>query len=99
MENKVSLVSANDFTKVFLYNDIEIYISRAYDEDSDKHFLVNSIKSIPSLNVHNIQYPILFESQVQRDDAFNMFDENIAKVHIEGIIVEITKRNDESKSL
>ncbi len=68
------LLSNNGVTKIFKYNDIDLYVSKAFDDESDNHFLVCSIKEIPELNVGNLQLPIRFESEEQRDLFFEEFN-------------------------
>lgn len=77
------VISENNFTKAYFYNGVQIFISKAFDEDSDKHFLVHSIPLIPELNVHHLQFPIEFESEAQRDEQFDSLDLEIAGEAIE----------------
>lgn len=88
----ISLVSENEFTKIFKYNDIDLYISKAYDDESDRHFLVASIPKIEELNVGNIQQPFVFENEEARDESFKNLDINVAKGFLDSVIEEIKKQ-------
>ena len=87
-----SLVSKNDFTKVFKYKEIELYISKAYDDESDRHFLVASIPKIDELNVGNIQQPLVFINEEERDKTFESLDVNIAQKFLDDVIAEIKQQ-------
>ena len=94
------LVTENEFTKSFKYvdGDIELFISKGVDEETDKHFLVASIPLIEELNVAKIQFPILFEDQAQRDAAFIDFSVENATDFIEQVIAEIKNRKENLES-
>jgi len=68
------VISENNFTKAFVFDGTYIFISKAYDEDSDKHFLVNSIPEIREVNAHHVQFPIGFNSEQERDQTFDELD-------------------------
>jgi len=74
--DKVKLVSENEFTKHYKYEEKEIdcYLSKAYDEETDKHFLVASIPKIPQLNAMHIQYPMAFDTEQERNQFFADFN-------------------------
>ena len=73
---KVKLISENEFTKHHRYEEKEIdcYLSKAYDEETEKHFLVASIPRIPELNAMHIQYPMVFDTQEERDEFFKNYN-------------------------
>lgn len=93
----ITLVSENEFTKIFKYNEIELYVSKAYDEESDRHFLVASIPKIEELNVGNIQQPLVFDSEPTRDKSFDNLDVNIAKSFLDDVIAEIQKQKKDAE--
>ncbi len=64
-------------------------MSKAYDEDSDKHFLISSVKEIPELKVQQIQYPIIFDTEYERNSYFDDLDVNSAKDFLERLIEQI----------
>ncbi len=70
------LKSSNEFTKVYVNEELEVemYISKAYDEDTDKHYLVASIPEIKEFSVHKVQLPLEFDTAELRDETFNNFD-------------------------
>ena len=89
---EISLESENEFTKVFKYKDIDLFMSKAYDEDTDKHFLVASMPKIPELNVEMIQLPIQYESEGERDESFKNLDLVQAKNFLDNIISQIREQ-------
>ena len=88
------LVSKNDFTKIYKSFDIELFISKAYDEDENKHFLINSIPEIPEVGVARIQFPIVFENEKMRDEVFEGLTEKDAAEFVEKLIIEIKSRQE-----
>jgi len=67
------LESENEFTKIFKDNDIAIYLSKAYDEDSNKHYVVASVPSISEIDASDIKYPFPFDVEQERNDFFDRF--------------------------
>lgn len=90
------LVSKNDFTKFFKSYDIELYISKAYDDEENKHFLIYSIPEIPEVGVARIQFPSVFETEKIRDDVFDLISEKDAASFVESLITEIKSRQVET---
>jgi len=90
----VTLLDGNEFSKHFKYKDIELYLAKAIDEETNKHYLVTSLPSIPELNVQMIQYPIEFDLESKRDEAFHKFDVKYCKIYIEELIETIKKQNE-----
>lgn len=72
--NKFNLLDKNEFSKTFRKGAISIYIAKAYDEDTKKHFVVISIPEIEHLNVIKLQLPIAFDFAEQRDLFFDGFE-------------------------
>lgn len=93
------LIEANDFSKSFEYSDTKLFIGKAFDEETDKHFVVLSVPEILEVNAHNVQFPITFNSEKERDDAFYEMDEEYAEAVINNIISEIKFRNAETEKL
>ena len=98
---KVKIVSENEFTKHYNYEEKEIncYLSKAYDEETDKHFLVVSIPKIQELNASHIQFPMGFENEAERNEYFESFN---ALLFIDGLLeqmkiqIENAKKNAEA---
>ena len=80
------IASENEFTKIFKNGDMEIYLSKAYDEDGDKHFLVASIPHIAELDASEIKYPFTFDTMEERDEYFVNFDTKMAKEFIRNLV-------------
>lgn len=93
--NVFNLEAQNDVQKIFKSIDIDVYVGKAYDEDSDKHFLIFSIPVIPSANVQHIQFPYVFESEKERDDVFIGIDDKYITMFVEKLIsqIEENKKN------
>jgi hypothetical protein len=89
----VVLESQNENTKIFNFNDKEVmlYISRAYDEDTNKHFLTYDIPEISALNVQKISDLKEFESSEVRDLLFESIDEKWVEFYIKKLIIHINQ--------
>ena len=93
---KVKLVSENEFTKHHKYEekDIDCYLSKAYDEETEKHFLIASIPRIPELNAMHIQYPMVFDNEAERNqfyDDYNPLD------FLEFLLAQMTEQIEKAK--
>lgn len=90
----IELISENEFTKIFKYKDnVDIYLSKAVDEETDKHFLVASIPQIEETNTFKLSYPSQYDTIEERDAVFNDFNLNVAKFFIEDLIQTIKNQN------
>lgn len=89
----VVLESQNENTKVFDFNDKEImlYISRAFDEETQRHFLTYDIPEIASLNVQRISDLKEFESEEVRDLLFKSIDERYVEIYIKKLVIHINE--------
>ena len=89
----VVLESQNENTKIFNFNDKEImlYISRAYDEEINRHFLTYDIPEIVSLNVQKISDLKEFDNSEVRDYLFNSIDEQWVEMYIKKLVIHIEK--------
>jgi len=96
-QNKmVTLVSQNEFSKIFEESEreIKLVVSKAFDEETNKHYLVCSIPTIKELNVNHIQFPIEFEKEEERNKTFDEFD---GAQFIDGIYNQVKAQTDEAK--
>jgi hypothetical protein len=93
-----NLESQNDVQKIFKSHDIDVYVGKAYDEDSDKHFLIFSIPVIPEANVQHIQFPYVFESEKERDEVFTHMDDKYISVFVEKLISQIEENKKKAES-
>lgn len=93
---KVKIVSENEFTKHYKYEEKEIdcYLSKAYDEQADKHFLVASIPKIQELSAMHIQFPMLFENEAERNEHFQSFN---PLLFIEGLLEQMKIQIEKAK--
>jgi len=92
------LESENDVQKIFKSIDIDVYVGKAYDEDTDKHFLVFSIPIIPEANVQHIQFPYIFETEKERDEVFTHLDDKYISAFIEKLISQIEENKKKSNN-
>lgn len=88
---EVKLSANNEITKTFevisdVSGELSIFVSKAFDEDSDAHFLVISIPELPKLKVLKIQFPIKFDNEKDRDAAF---DTELNEKWVESILTQI----------
>jgi hypothetical protein len=89
-----TLESENEFTKIFKDGDIEIYLSKAYDEDSNKHYLIASIPNLTEVDASDIKYPFPFDTDVERDEFFNIFDTTSAKEFTRDLVAFIKEQKE-----
>jgi len=96
----VVLESQNENTKIFNFNDKEImlYISRAYDEESNKHFLTYDIPEIASLGVQKISDIKEFESEDVRDLLFKSIDERWVEIYIKKLVIHINQNSSKNRA-
>lgn len=85
---QVTLVANNNITKTFkaiskVGGEIDVFITKAFDDESSTHFIIINIPTIPALNVNEIQLPVSFESEEIRN---NSFDEQVTEGWIEKTI-------------
>jgi hypothetical protein len=91
---KAILQSENEFTKIFkIEEEIDLFITKAYDEELDHHFIVASIPKIADLKIEHIQFPIKFEdNEKERDRFFKDFNNAYAEMFIKNLIDEIIRQ-------
>jgi hypothetical protein len=89
--------SENEFTKIFVYGETKIYLSKAYDEDTDKHFLLALIPHISEVNASDIKYPFPFDTAEERDNYFIDFDMKMANQFMRNLISFIIEQNEKNK--
>lgn len=85
------LESENDVQKIFKSNDVDVYVGKAFDEETNKHFLIFSIPLIPEANVQHIQFPYIFETEKERDEVFTHLEENYISEFVEKLITQINE--------
>jgi hypothetical protein len=93
----VELIAENEFSKTFKLDAIDLFISKAYDDEQDKHYIVASIPRIAEVNAERVQFPFIFEDEEDRDNGFLKFDLHFAKTFIKHLIEMIKKQNEENK--
>ena len=89
---KSTLVSENEFSKVFKVDDVDLYVTQAFDEESNTYFLICSIPVIPILNVEHIKFPIAFQSKEEMGQGFTQLTPDWASKFISDAI-EYIKEN------
>jgi len=83
--------SQNEVQKIFKSHDVDVYVGKAFDEQTDKHFLIFSIPVIPEANVQHIQFPYIFETEKERDEVFTHLEENYISEFVEKLITQINE--------
>ena len=58
-------------------DDLDFFVNKAYDEESDMHCLLIFIPVLPQYNIRQVQNPIAYSSEAERDKAYieNINDE------------------------
>jgi hypothetical protein len=84
-----NLEAENDVQKIFKSLDTDVFIVKAFDEESNKHFIVFSIPLLTEVNVQHIQYPFEFNTEVERDDVFKNINMEYVSAFIDKIVNQI----------
>ena len=50
--------------------ELDFFINKAYDEESDMHCLLIFIPELPQYNIKQVQNPIAYSSEIERDEAY-----------------------------
>ena len=90
--DKAIILESNEFSRIYEYEGVKLYVAKAFDDINNKHYLICSIPEIPELNVLKIQYPMEFHLEADRDSVFETFD---AKDFIDAIKSQIVKNKEE----
>jgi ribosome-associated toxin RatA of RatAB toxin-antitoxin module len=88
-----NLEAENEVQKIFKSLDTDVFIGKAFDEDTNKHFIVFSIPLLAEVNVQHIQYPFQFDTEVERDDVFK----NINMEYVSGFIDKLVNQIKENQ--
>lgn len=89
------LLSDNGFTKIFkIRGDIDLFLTKAFDEETDKHYMVATIREIKELNAHGIQFPFEFNTESERDTNYEKWLENEARDFVEFSIQFIIEKDE-----
>jgi ribosome-associated toxin RatA of RatAB toxin-antitoxin module len=89
-----NLEAENNVQKIFKSLDTDVFIGKAYDEETDKHFIVFSIPLLAEVNVQHVQYPFQFDTEVERDDVFK----NINMEYVSGFIYKLVNQIKENQA-
>jgi hypothetical protein len=94
--SNVKLIEENEVSKHFKdeIRGIDCFVSKAFDEETQKHCLVASIEKIPELNAMHIQYPFVFDIEEERDTLFKEFD---CKLYLDWLIETMTNQIEDAK--
>ena len=70
-----TLESENEFSKIYKGENQAVYFNKAYDEDSDVHFIIASIPEITEAKVADVKFPLAFASEEERNQNFSDINE------------------------
>lgn len=98
---KSTLVSENEFSKVFKVDNIDLYVGQAFDEDSNTYFLICSVPIIPALGVEHLKFPIAFQTKDEMVQGFGQLTPDWASKFIFDAIdyIEDNRRKVQEESL
>jgi hypothetical protein len=80
------LESENEVQKIFKSTNIDVYVGKAFDDETNKHFLIFSIPVIPECSVQHIQFPYVFDTEEERDEVFTHLESNYISDFVEKVI-------------
>lgn len=89
------LVAENEFSKHFKVGETELFLAKAVDDETDKHYMVISIPKIVEVSATDIQYPFEFETAEERDFQFNDFGLDSAENLLADIVAFIKLKEQE----
>jgi hypothetical protein len=84
--NTFGIKAENEFSKTFDNGEIQLYIAKAFDEEPNRHFIVCSIPHIKEVDAQQIQYPLVYDTEAERDEKFKIFNEAEASQFIYELI-------------
>jgi len=97
------LVQENEFSKHFKSADIDIYLAKSYDEETNVDYLMANIPVIPETRTEHIAYPMPFKNSEERDKLFSVFNSQDCNDMIDNLIGFMKKQteflNDEQKKI
>jgi hypothetical protein len=96
-EKTYEIVSDNGFTKIFKLDDVDMFVQKAFDEDSNKYFLITSIPTIPSLGVEHIKFPIVFELKEEMEQGYEQTSVDWARKFLSDAIAYIEENREKAK--
>jgi hypothetical protein len=98
--NTFGIKAENEFSKTFDNGEIQLYIAKAHDEDTNKHYIVCSVPFIKEVDAQEIQYPLEYETEEDRDATFSIFNEAEASQFIYELInfIKEQKKINETQS-
>jgi hypothetical protein len=97
IQSKCVLESENEFTKVFRYRGITMFMHKANDDENGKFYVSACIERIDELQVQNLNYPIELPTESERDAFFSDFDNVNASELIDNIIEFIKEQQEKNK--
>jgi hypothetical protein len=92
------LVSENEFTKIFKVDEIDLYLTKAHDEETGMYFLICSIPTIPEVGVEHIKFPIGFNSKEEMEQGFTQLTPDWASKFVQDAIEYIKTNKTDEKS-
>jgi hypothetical protein len=87
------LISRNEFSKQFKIGEIDLFIHKTFDQDSNLHFIVVCIPFIAKFNASDIKYPFAFVLERDRNRVFKMWDIEDCLDFLEKLDAEITEND------
>jgi hypothetical protein len=79
-------------------DEIELYLSKAHDEDSGMYFLICSIPTIPEVGVEHIKFPIGFNTKEEMEQGFTQLTPDWASKFVQDAIEYIKTNKTDEKS-
>jgi hypothetical protein len=92
-----TLVSENEFSKIFKVDDIDLYLTKAHDDESGLYYLICSVPIIPELGVEHIKFPIAFNSKDEMEQGFTQLTPDWASKFVQDAIEYIKNNRKEAE--
>jgi hypothetical protein len=73
-------------------NDVDIFVNKGFDEDTNAHFLIVYIPKDEKLGVTQLMNPIQYPSEKDRDDAFeNNINDTFANEFYKAVVNHVNE--------
>jgi len=73
-------------------DEVDLFINKAYDEDTDTHALLIFIPKIPSHNIMAVQQPLFYKDEAEREKVYTDLDSSFVDLFWHHLINQIEEQ-------
>jgi hypothetical protein len=78
--------------------EIDVFINKAYDEETQTHALLIYIPKIPQFNILQLRQPIFYESQEERDRIYTELGDEFVNQFWQQLVNHITEQKEKTEN-